>query len=119
MMQGEFTKDVTYQRVYGEINRRSEAQEKATQFNIVAVGGLFTWLLSQQNISAVHPAYFLLIAIINFALALKWLSEDKSIEVLFTYLKEIGAPLETWQGGKFYALYSKSIRLGDFLWRFV
>jgi hypothetical protein len=118
-MADEFTKDATYDRVYKEIDRRSQSQEKAMQFNLAAVGGLFTWMLSRPDVAALHPAYYLLIALINFSLALKWLSEDEVIAGLVTYLREIGAPLETWQRGKFSTLFSIQVRLGDLCWRLV
>src|SRR5438270_13693087 len=118
-MTGDFSKDAVYGRVYKEIDRRSQAQEKAMQFNLIAVGGLFTWMLSRPDATVLHPAYFLLIALVNFALALKWLSEDEAIAGLNTYLQEIGAPLETWQRGKFSTLFSWQLMLGDICWRSV
>jgi len=45
-MENEFSKDAIYARVYKEIHRRSEAQEKALQFNLIFLGVLFGWLFT-------------------------------------------------------------------------
>ena len=114
-MENEFSKDATYSRVYKEIHRRSEAQEKALQFNLICLSVLFGWLFTYGYPR--DPVIFAIVAVVNFLFGLKWLSEDKNLAGLYQYLREQNAPLETWQKGKFYVLYPTSLRLQDAFWR--
>ena len=114
-MENEFSKDAIYARVYKEIHRRSEAQEKALQFNLIFLGVLFGWLFTYGYPR--DPVVFAIAAVANFLFGLKWLSEDKNLAGLYQYLREQGAPLETWQKGKFYTLYPTILRLQDAIWR--
>ena len=110
--------DALYDRVYREISRRSDAQEKATQFNLVALSALFGWFLSGLSDKYMTQPIVLIIAyLINFTFALKWLSEDSNIAGLVKYLREQGTPLESWQKANFKKIYPLYLRWSDLLWR--
>ena len=110
--------DALYGRVYQEISRRSDAQEKATQFNLVALSALFGWFFSGLSDKYMtQPVVLIIVCLVNFTFALKWLSEDSNIAGLVKYLREQGTPLESWQKANFKKIYPLHLRWGDLFWR--
>jgi hypothetical protein len=55
--------------------------------------------------------------VVNLTFALKWLSEDRNIANLTTYLLDLDAPLEKWQSDDFDSIYPWWLKCGDFFWR--
>lgn len=107
--------DALYGRIYAEIQRRSDTQEKTVRLNIVVLTTLFGWVLTGLYF---HHTIYLIAALVNLTFALKWLSEDRNIANLTNYLLDNSdAPLEKWQRDNFDSLYPWWLKCGDFLWR--
>jgi hypothetical protein len=111
MMEDKISPDALYGRIYAEIQRRSDVQEKTVRLNIVVLTALFGWVLTGLYF---HPTIYLIAAVVNLTFALKWLSEDRNIAYLTNYLLDNSdAPLEKWQRDNFDSLYPWWLKCGD------
>jgi hypothetical protein len=59
MAEDKISLDTLYGRIYAEIQRRSDAQEKTVRLNIVVLTALFSWVLSGLYF---HPSIYLIAA---------------------------------------------------------